>query len=182
LTVLPSFSISKELLMTDIFDRELPEIEAEDRGERFHIDSDSAANWLLRRLANIEAEKARVTAQAAQICKDLDADAQRLRHLYEGELIDFARQRLAETGRGKRTLHLLQGSVHLRFVPASIRVFDPFRALEYAQRSAPELVKTAVTIDAGGYRDQAAKHFKATGQLLPGIESTPAHETHRVSF
>src|SRR5262245_48806712 len=52
----------------------------------FHITSDGAANWYLRKLANLEAEKQRVTAQAATIVKQLEADAANLRYLYESEL------------------------------------------------------------------------------------------------
>jgi phage host-nuclease inhibitor protein Gam len=148
----------------------------------FHIDSDRAADWLLRKLANIDAEQKRVQAQAARIVAELQSDADNLRRLYEGELVNYARQRLAEAGRGRRTLHLLQGSVALRFVPASVRLSDPFAALDYARQAAPALVRTQVSIDAAGYRDQAAKHWKETGELLPGCETTPEHETHRLTF
>jgi predicted transcriptional regulator len=64
----------------------------------FHIDSDQAAEWLLRKLANIEAEQKRIQANAAELIRQLDCDAQRLKHLYEGELLDYCRRRLAEKG------------------------------------------------------------------------------------
>ena len=156
----------------------------EETAERieFHIDSDRAANWLLRKLANIEAEKARITAQAAEMVRQLDQDAQRLQELYEGELLEYCRLRLAQEGSRRRSVTFLQGSVHFRAVPASIRVADPFRALDYCQSAAPGLVKTTVQIDQAGYRDRAAKHFKETGELLPGMETTPAREAHRLTF
>ena len=156
------------------------ETETEPTG--FHIDSDRAADWLLRKLAAIDAEQKRVQTQAAKIIAELQADADSLRRLYEGELVNYARHRLAEAGRGRRTLHLLQGSVALRFVPASVRVSDPFKAMEYATVAAPALVRRTETVDQAGYREQAAKHWKETGKLLPGVETTPAHESHRITF
>ena len=76
-----------------------PEVETTE-AEQFQIDSDRAAEWLLRKLANIEAEKARVTAQAAAIVKSLDADAERLRFLFGSQLEAYCRAKMGQ-GRGK---------------------------------------------------------------------------------
>ena len=92
--------------------------------EAFRIDSDAAAEWFLRKLANIEAEKQRVTQQAAKMLAALDADAQRLRHLYEGELQEYVRQELARTGNRRKSLHFLQGTAAFRTVPASVKIAD----------------------------------------------------------
>jgi phage host-nuclease inhibitor protein Gam len=156
--------------------------ETTEQTEGFHITTDSAANWLLRRLANIETEKARITAQAAEMVRQLDADAQRLKHLYEGELLDYCRRRMAENGNRRRSCTFLQGSVHLRTVPPSVKVADPAAALVYAQDSGLPAVKTVVTLDAALYRAEAERHMQETGELLPGVETTPEHETHRLSF
>jgi hypothetical protein len=156
--------------------------EAWNRAEQFHINSDSAAEWLLRKLANIEGEKARVQFQSAQICKDLDTEAQHLRQLYEGELLDYCRRKLSQAGNRRRSVAFLQGSVAFRSVAASVRVSDQSAAVTYAQAAAPALVRSVVTLDAAGYRDQAVKHLQETGELLPGVERTPEHETHRLTF
>jgi hypothetical protein len=52
----------------------------EEEAERFTIDSERAADWLLRKLAEIEGEKARVKAWYANRTAELDADAARLRN------------------------------------------------------------------------------------------------------
>jgi phage host-nuclease inhibitor protein Gam len=150
--------------------------------QQFHIDSDSAAEWLLRRLANIEAEKARITAQAAEMVRQLDSDAQRLRHLYEGELLDYCRRKMAEGGNRRRSCTFLQGTVAFRYVGPSVKVADPAAALVYAQDSGLPAVKTVVTLDAAVYRAEAERHMQETGELLPGVETTPEHETHRLTF
>jgi phage host-nuclease inhibitor protein Gam len=148
----------------------------------FHIDSDAAAEWLLRKLANIDAEQKRVQAQAATLVAQLEGDAQRLKHLYEGELLDYCRRMLAAKGNRRRSVTFLQGTVAFRTVAPSVKVSDQSAAVEYCQTAAPTLVRSVVTLDTAGYRDQAAKHFHETGNLLPGCASTPEHETHLLTF
>jgi phage host-nuclease inhibitor protein Gam len=148
----------------------------------FHIDSDTAADWLLRKLANIEAEQKRVQAQAAEMVRQLEQDAARLRHLYESELLDYCRRKMAEKGNRRRSVTFFQGSVSFRSVPASVKVSDPAIALAYAQENGLPAVKTAVTLDAAAYRAAADAHMQETGELLPGMETTPEHEAHRLTF
>ncbi len=148
--------------------------------DAFCIDSDRAANWLLRKLGNIEAEKARVQAQAAAIIKALDADAERLQHLYGAQLEYYCRERIAQ-GRGK-TVRFLQGTCSLRAVPAAVRVADMGAALHYASENLPEVVRITRTLDGRAYADRAQKELKASGALLPGVEICPARESFSVKF
>ena len=148
----------------------------------FHITDDASANWLLRKLANLEAEKARIQAQAAEMVRQLDADAERLKHLYEGELLDYCRRTLAANGNRRRSCTFLQGSVSFRSVGPSVKVSDPAEALVYAQESGLHVVKTVVTLDMGAFREQAEAYMQEMGELLPGLETTPEHETHRLTF
>ena len=69
-----------------------------EQAETFRIDSEQSANWYLRKLANLEAEKQRVTQQAALMVKQLKSDTERLRNLYEADLQEYVRQELARTG------------------------------------------------------------------------------------
>ena len=144
----------------------------------FHITDEAAANWLLRKLANIEAEKQRVKAQAAEIVAALDADAARLRFLYEAELAAFARERLAQGGNRRKSLHLLQGTLAFRTVPASLRVADAEAALPRAHA----LGCTRVEVDATAYREAAQKALEKTGELLPGVQRVPEHESFTLRF
>jgi hypothetical protein len=146
--------------------------------QEFHIDSDAKANWYLRRLANIEAEQRRVQAQAAAIVRQLEGDAERLRYLYEAELEEFVRQKLSTSGSRRKSVHFLQGTAGFRTVPAAIRVTDTLAAIDYATRHLSEAVKTQQVLDTARYR----KCVEETGELLPGVEMTPEHETFRVSF
>jgi phage host-nuclease inhibitor protein Gam len=75
-------------------------------------------------------------------------------------------------------VHFLQGTAGWRTVPAAIRVTDTLAAIAYAQECLPEAVKTQAVLDREAYR----AHMEETGQLLPGMEVTPEHESFRVSF
>jgi hypothetical protein len=85
--------------------------------ERFVLDSEEKVNWLLRKLANIEAEKQRVTAQYQTMMAVLESDERSLRYCFENDLRAFAAQKLAEGGNRRKTVPLLQGSLSFRTLP-----------------------------------------------------------------
>ena len=150
----------------------------------FRIDTDEKANWYLRKLANIEAEKARVTEQAEKILSQLQADADRLTFMFGSQLETYARMKMQENGGKRRSVSWLQGTVSFRSVAASWRITDTSAALAYAKQHAPELVSTTTTerLKAQDYTTAALARLDATGELLPGVDSTPAHETVKISF
>ncbi|MCW3053837.1 MAG: Bacteriophage Mu Gam like protein [Chthonomonadales bacterium] len=159
---------------------ELPPV----RPEGFHICDERSANWLLRKLANIAAEKRRVTAQADEILRQLDADAQRLQHLFGAELEQFARHTLATTGSKRRSLTLLQGTLSFRTIAPALRVSDTAAAIRWAKQHAPALVTTTTTeeIDAKAFRDLAKIAKNTDGELLPGISISEGGENFSISF
>jgi phage host-nuclease inhibitor protein Gam len=150
--------------------------------EGFHITTDEAANWLLGKLANIEAEKARVRAQAEKITKQLDADAEGLRFLYAAELETYVKAKLAATGGRRKSVHFLQASCAFRTVPARLTVSDQAAALEWARETLPAAVATRETLDSAAYLKTAQAKAEETGELLPGVEIAPARESFSVSF
>ena len=157
---------------------QIEETEQATERQEFHITDEASANWLLRKLANLEAEKQRVKAQAVEILASLDADAARLRFLYESELEHFTRERLTEGGGRTKTLRLLQGTVAFRTVPASLRVVDTDAALPHAHA----LGCTRTEVDAGAYRQAAQKTLADSGELLPGVEIVPERESFSIRF
>ena len=147
----------------------------------FRIDNEQAANWYVRKIANIESEKARVTMQAAQIVRQLETDAEGLRGLHEADLQEWTRQELAKKGNRRKSLVLLQGTAQFRTVPAGVKISDANAALAYAVSSLPEAVGTRPTLDMEKYR-KAAQNALQNGELLPGIEKTPEREAFSVKF
>ena len=109
---------------------------------------------------------------------------ERLAARFESELHEYVVSEIQLRYQGKkRSLPLLQGTVSLRTVPASVRIADKAAALAYAVAESPELVLTetitTTTLDAAGYR----KLFEATGDAdMPGIEIIPARESMTIKF
>ena len=171
---------SETEFLPPVSDGDAPDVEAR---EEFAINTIDAANWYLRRLANLEAEKQRVTQQSAAIVAQLDADAETLRYLYEGQLQNFVRQELAANGNRRKSLHFLQGTACFRHVGPSLRITDNAAALDFCRRNLPDAVKVTETLDTTRYRDFAEKMQNAGAESLPvGVESVPAREAFRVTF
>jgi hypothetical protein len=160
----------------------IPETTEPAERSEFHIDNDGAANWLLKKLANLEAEKKRVQAQAATILKQLESDAASLRYLYEAELQEYVHRKLATSGNRRKSVHFLQGTCAFRTVPENLRIADTLAALDYAMRCQPEAVQTHTVLDTARYQERARDVLQKTGELLPGVEVTPEHETFRLIF
>jgi phage host-nuclease inhibitor protein Gam len=154
----------------------MPATDAPAERETFRIDSMDAANWYLKKVASIEAEKARIQAQTEKMIAELDADLAQLKYLYEGELQAFVRAELAKKGNRRRTLHLLQGSCVFRTVPASVKVADTAAALAHAKEWGLPCIETTERLLASRYKELAGE------ELLPGMETTPEHETFAVNF
>ncbi len=145
--------------------------------EAFCIDSEERANWYARKLANIEAERARVKAQAARIVAQLDSEEKSLRDRFEAEAREWARGEIDRRYKGRRrSLTLLQGTFAFRAVPATLRVDDLAAALNTAASLG------AVKVDEAAYRRAALDARKATGELLPGCVIVPEREHFGVSF
>ena len=155
----------------------------QDTREEFRIDSENAANWYLRKLANIESEKQRVTANAAAIVAQLDSEANGLRYCFEGQLQEYVRRELAAKGNRRKSLTLLQGTASFRTVGASLKISDPVAALDFCRRNLPDAVKTVETLDTAKYRQFAEKMQKAGADTLPaGMDSVPEKESFSVKF
>jgi len=143
----------------------------------FHITDEAGANWYARKLAGIEAERARVKAQAAKIIAQLDGDEKSLKDRFEAEAREWARQEIERRYKGRRkSLALLQGTFSFRAVPATLRIDDTAAALNTAATLG------AVKVDASAYRSAAIEAMKMRGELLPGVVAVPERESFRLDF
>src|SRR5579862_9491144 len=143
-----------------------PTPETTEQPAAFLIDSDERAEWLLRKLANLEAEKNRVQAQAEQILKQLESDAERLRFLFGAQLEEYCRRKLQASGNRRRSIHFLQGSCCFRTVPASVKVTDSNAALCYAEENLPEAMQTVTLLNGQEYRRAAEERYQQRGETL----------------
>lgn len=92
--------------------------------EGFVIDSDAKLEWLLRKIANLEAEKRRIEARAADMVKGLQSQIRALQRRFESDVDAYVRQRLADTKARGKTYKTLQGNVTIKREPAAIKVTD----------------------------------------------------------
>jgi hypothetical protein len=148
----------------------------------FHVTDEKTANWLLRKLANLEAERLRIEEQAKKMLAALKADQDELMLRYGPELEAWARQELLDGGNRKKTVHTWQATLSFRTVAAHLKLTDPEQALQYALENAPNLVQTIRKLDTTSYRAEAARRLDMQGEILPGIERIPETESFTIRF
>ncbi len=147
----------------------------------FTIDDEAKANWLLRKLGNIDSEVARVKAQADAIIRGLETDRERLLFLFEGQLKDLCRSMLGENGRSK-SVKFLQGTCAFRTVPAGFKLTNEMTALAFVKTTHPEAVKLIERVDWEAYKQLAQSAYQSHGKLLPGVDHVPARESFLLKF
>jgi phage host-nuclease inhibitor protein Gam len=160
---------------------EADDVEPDGDAQRWTITDEGGANWLLKKLAALDAERALVKAQAAEIVRSLDAEEARLRARHESDLRAWMEGELAAKGKGK-TLRLLYGTLAVRTVPASLRVCGTADAIEYARSQGWGCVEIVESLDADAYKQEAAAELAQTGQCLPGVEVVPERESFSIRF
>ncbi len=139
--------------------------------ERFTIDNEKAASWLLSKLRAIEDEKSAIEEATRQRLGELTADYNRLMNRFGGELENWARGE-SETRRRKTiTLPLAGASVAFRTVPARVELAE----------TASDIATTlgfmkAPTPDLSAFRKHAETQLKETGELIPGATLREAEE------
>lgn len=144
--------------------------------EYFRIDTEERAEWLVGKLASLEAEQERVKSNAADIVDRLRRQHDGLLKRFSGELEEFCRQR--NTGKTK-TVHFLQGKCSWRTSKVGgAYVADPAAALDYCQEH-DELVDSCVHVTYHLRGNEYLKQFESTGEVLPGIEIAPTSEVER---
>lgn len=150
----------------------------------FCIDTVGRAEWLLKKLATIAAEKSRVKAQAAQIVAQCDNDTLRLEHLFGAQLQAIVTAELARKGGTRKSLALLQGTCAFRTVPGGLVIADEVAARASARQMAPDLLseRTVEDFDTAEYLKLAALSRDGTGELLPGVDSVPDRESFSIRF
>lgn len=144
----------------------------------FHITDQGGAEWLLRKLHELETREALVKTQAETITRQCRADRDRLMARFGAELEQFARQEIARQGGRRKSLATLYGTLAFRTAPARLEIADTQTAADVAVTLG--LVKTAPDLVA--YRKAAVEALETRGELLPGVALTEERETFAVKF
>lgn len=156
---------------------------AEEIMQRF--DMGITANWLLRKLGNIEAERRRIKDQYEAIVNGLDSEQTSLENMFKPQLEQFCKLQLENEE--KKNLKFLQGTCSFRTIPKSVKITNSDEALEYAVKNKDDYMGlidevTNYVLDRDGYRDIAEAALAETGEILPGIEFVPARESFSIKF
>lgn len=154
--------------------------ETTEKPESFHIDSAERADWLLKKLMHLDAEKATITAMAAQRIEELEADKNRLMGRFSGELEAWAREEAER--RRRQTVTLSYGSVSFRKVASRLTVTSEADAITTARAVLPEAIQTVEHFDKAAYLAHAKTTLETTGELLPGIETTEERTSFSIKF
>jgi phage host-nuclease inhibitor protein Gam len=148
--------------------------------DAFHIQDEAGANWYLRKLANLDAEKKRIKAQADAALKRIESEENALRFRFDAQLQAWAKSEIETRYKGrKKSLILLQGTIGYKTRPEQVRISDEGAASEYAARLGRY---QRVVLDTQAYRQTAAEALSDRGELLPGVELVPAEETFSIRF
>ena len=150
----------------------------------FHVDSDRAAEWVLRILANNAAEKTRITAQSQEMIAALEADSASLLYRHGAELEHYCREKIAAEGNRRKSVRFLQGTCSFRYQGPAVRLKDHAAALLWAKENAPALVsvESVERVDTEAFRQQAEQIRNTTGELLPGVEYSEGGDLFSMSF
>ena len=143
----------------------------------FVIDSREKADWLLKKLAAIEAEEKLITEQSQKMLEQLRSDRESLMGRFVAELESFTR---GETDGGRRkSLTLFHGTVGFRTVPARLVVENQEDALQTARLLAPEAITTVPAqekLDTRALVEAAKTALETTGEVWPGLKMTESEE------
>lgn len=158
-------------------ERALVEVE-----EQFRIDSESAAEWLLGKLATIEAEETRIKAQSEKRLAELAADRNSLMSRFGDDLRLWARQEADR--RRRQTVTTLQGTLAFRAFGAGIKITDVATAQKTARLVCPSAFteRTVEDFDKDAFLAHAEKVLSESGEILAGIERMAAGETFSIQF
>jgi hypothetical protein len=149
----------------------------------FVLDSEANVNRVLQHLANLAAERERVTAQARALIAALENEERALRYRHEDGLKAFAVRKMKEQGGRRKSVILLQGTLAFRSLPRRVTLAEEADAFRFAQQNDWQDAMTTITqLDREKYLDHATRHLEKTGEKLPGIDIVPERESFSIRF
>jgi len=148
----------------------------------FHVVDEKTANWVLRKLANLEAERVRIEEQSKKMISSVRTDYDEIIRRYGDELEAWARQELLDHGNRKKTVHTFHATLAFRTVAAHLKLAEPDEALKYVREHAREHLQVIEKLNATTYREEAARRMQQHGEILPGIERVPEQESFAIRF
>jgi phage host-nuclease inhibitor protein Gam len=148
--------------------------------ERYRILGDREALWAMRKLRSIRLKQfdntdlaneeiQRIKDWEAEVNNPLDSDAL----YFEGLLIDYAFRCRVDENDGRKTIKTPAGQVKTRSGSSSVKVEDKDAFIEWAEKNAPDLIRTKVEVDIPAVKETSVVQdsivVTADGEIIPGL-------------
>lgn len=162
--------------------------------ERFSVKDRSSAEWVMRKLAETEAEiseiqdsiemevaraAVRIRTRGEQILTPLRRRHQFFTLGYAKQLQDWARTQITDK---KRSVKLIHGSVKFTRKPERVQVTDPEKALQWAKElDLEDLIKSTESFKTQEFLKDWADKVPANPALQEFAEVVPESETVKIS-
>lgn len=177
--------------MTDLSNYLLNE-DAPDLGESpetYRIGGDKEATWALRKIAQAEAEIARIRQQAIAETTRINewgAAAERgpqsTVDFFTGKLIEYRRLLEDANPHLPQTYKVVGGRIARRKGRASTKVTEPDLFVKWAQQNAPDAVKVTPLVSAlaSWKRTDAGELVSPDGETVPGVQEVRSDDVYQV--
>lgn len=160
------------------FDRDLmdPPADAELEAkvpERFKVDDDRSANWVVRQVVEARAYAERVKHWAEAETRRARRQEHFFLRRFGPELDDWLTHELGARRSPQKSINLPAGRLGRRTINDKLVIDDEAAALDWARHHLPEAVKTVEQLRKSTLNQQ----FFNSGELPPGTSLEPQHQT-----
>ena len=146
--------------------------------KQFCIDSEQAANWLVRRVVAAREYGQKVKAFAEQELRRAEREEQTLLFLFGRQIEAWARGEVEKFNGRRKSICLPAGTLSFRRQNATLVIDDEQAVMNWARQSCP----TAIQISERLARTVVKAHFDGTGEMPDaGAHVEPAKECFRIS-
>lgn len=140
---------------------------ASEQDEKFHITSESKADWVIKKITAVDDEIDRLEEQHRRRVKQLENEKTFFEERFSRELEAFVKANL--DGR-KKSIDFPHGRAGFRKSRETIEIVDKDRNLEWAKKNCPNAVRKREYTT----KTEQVKHLKETGELPVGCELKPS--------
>ncbi len=154
--------------------------------DQFTLDTRQKAEWYLQRLATLDQDEARVTAQSEAMLKRIRSDRESFTGRFAAEFESFTRGELARQKGSRRSVLFFNGTAQFTSVAPRFIVENEADAMQTARLVLPEAIEAipaSEKLNKKALLDYAAQQFeKNQGELIPGVGRTEAGERFAIKF
>lgn len=139
--------------------------------ERFCVNDEKSAAWVVRRIIAARHHAEAVRDWAALETRRAQREEERLLYLFGAQLQRWTDDEVTKLRGRRRSISLPDGTLGFRTVPASLRINDESLVIRWAVRSCPSAVATVQRLR----KTPIMEYFEATGELPEGAEIVAPH-------